>query len=102
MPKREHAYLILQHYKAIERDVSGFAKGNHQLPQITFDSPPDERMRGEVFNCGSNRTRVLLRVRMFDVIQCPGGVGYLRHGLGRGFAAPSARRSAHACTSSAR
>jgi hypothetical protein len=39
---------------------------------------------------------------MFDVIQCPGGVGYLRHGLGRGFAAPSARRSAHACTSSAR
>src|SRR5688500_11009894 len=69
-------------------------------------------MGGEVLNrradscrAGDGHLGILFPKKLhcaLDVFDRVRRIDYLRHGLGRGLATPCARRSAHACTSSAR
>ena len=55
MSQCQYAHFIVLHHKPVQSDISSGAKGNHQLPQVAFDTAADQRMLGEIVYGGFDR-----------------------------------------------
>lgn len=93
MPDREHPYLVLWDDESVQRDVPRPAEGNHEFPNVAVHAPPEQRVRGQVFDGRADglgrrdcRVRVLACQEpegALEVGQRPRRIDYRRHGFGR-------------------
>ena len=52
MAQGEYTHLVLLNDKAVEGDIPGRPKRNHQLADVTFDAASHQRMCSEVIDGG--------------------------------------------------
>jgi hypothetical protein len=111
MSNRQDAHLVKLRQKSIKRDVSGSSERNYELTQIPLSRPPyqwvqRQRIDGRPDGSSGLECNIDIALRQeqegtFEVLDCPWGIDYRRHGFGRGALSPLASRSSQACTSSA-
>lgn len=111
MTDGEHAHFVAGWQEAVQGNVAGSTEGDHQLAKLAVEPPPDQGvLRKHLDRPHDRRCRSRHRLRLFGrqefegelkVIDGSGRVDYSRQGFGRAGRFPCARRSSHACTSSA-
>ncbi len=93
MPDRKHPHLVLRDDEPVQRDVPRLAVGNHELSNVAVHAPPEQRVRGQVFDGRADdrgRRDCCVRAlacqeleRALEVGQYPRRMDYRRHGFGR-------------------
>ena len=90
---RQHAHFVLRDDEPVQRDVSRLAERNHELPDVAVYAPPEQGVRGQGLDSGTDgpgsrdcRVRVLACQELegaLEVSQCARRIDYRRHCFGR-------------------